>query len=364
MSNRDAPLRDVVPGIIDSHIHQWDPFTTPRTASPLAPLYRIAPRLLAALIPLMISKGDREMIRTLENAARPYLPADYARDVAGVPDAVGVPVESVVHVQADWKTKEPLGPADETAWLETLPWGRDGHPRLAGIVGHADPRQPHFAQLLDAHAAASARFRGVRAMTTWHPDKGVTRYAAEPGVLCSRDFLTGFAALAERHLSFDIYVYANQLGDVAALAQEYPETTMVLDHFAPLVGWLGPMGRRTGRSAQERSDLLRRWREDISAVAARPNVVAKLSGLAFPMLGMPTARWSRAEVGSALAPLVEHTTEIFGPDRLLWGSNFPMDRAITDYPRAVGALTDLLAPRGDDLLRKVFRDNAQRVYRL
>lgn len=357
-------LAGIGPGIIDSHIHQWDPFTTPRTASPLAPLYRRAPRLVTALMPVIITRGDREMIRTPENAARPYLPADYAADVAAVPDAVGAPVESVVHVQADWKTKEPLGPAGETAWLETLPWGRDGHPGLAGIVGHADPLEPHFAALLDAHAAASPRFRGIRAMTTWHPDKGVKRYAADEGLLRSPAFLKGFAALAERDLTFDVYVYSNQLTDVAELAREYPGTTMVLDHFAPPVGWLGPMGRRTGRSEPERNELFHRWRDDIAAVASHPNVVAKLSGLAFPMLGMPTTRWSRTDVSSALAPLVDHTTDLFGPDRLLWGSNFPMDRSITDYPSAVGGLTDLLAPRGDELLRKVFRENAQRVYRV
>jgi predicted TIM-barrel fold metal-dependent hydrolase len=82
------------------------------------------------------------------------------------------------------------------------------------------------------------------------------------------------------------------------------------------------------------------------------------------MLGMPTARWTRDDVVATVAPLVEHTTDVFGPERLMWGSNFPMDRAITDYPSLVGGLVDLLAPRGEDLLRKVFRQNAQRVYSL
>jgi predicted TIM-barrel fold metal-dependent hydrolase len=166
----------VVPAVIDTHIHQWDPFTTPRTASPLAPVYKVAPRLVTSLMPALLSRGDREMIRTPENAARPYLPANYAADVAGVP------VESVVHVQADWKAKDPLGDAGETAWLETLPWGEDGNPQLAAIVGHADPLASHFADLLDAHAAASSRFRGIRAMATLHPDSGVNRYGADLGV--------------------------------------------------------------------------------------------------------------------------------------------------------------------------------------
>jgi len=151
---------------------------------------------------------------------------------------------------------------------------------------------------------------------------------------------------------------------VAVLAAEYPDTTIVLDHFAPPVGWLGPMGKRTGRSEGERAGMLAQWREGISALAEHPNVVAKLSGLAFPMLGMPTTRWSRSDVSEAVAPLVDHTTDAFGADRLLYGSNFPMDRSITDYPSLVGALVDLLADRGDDLLRKVFRENAQRIYSL
>lgn len=355
-------LAGVVPGIIDSHIHQWDPFTTPRTASPLARPYQWAPRLLTAAMPLLLSQGNREMIRTPANAARPYLPDTYATDTAGVPDAVGVPVEAVVHVQADWKSKEPLGHADETAWLESLPFGKDGNPQLAAIVGHAEPRDSHFAALLDAHSAASPRFRGIRCMATWHDDKGTVRYADGPGLLRNPEFLKGFAALAERKLTFDAYVYSGQLGDVAALAGEYPETTIILDHFAPPLGLLGPLGRTLGRTQQQRDDLLVQWREGISALAAHGNVVAKLSGMAFPVLGMPTARWSRADVAEHIAPLVLHTVAAFGPDRVMYGSNFPMDKAISDYPNLPGALLDLLADQDDDVLAKVFRENAQRVY--
>ena len=355
-------LAGIIPGIIDSHIHQWDPFTTPRTASPLAPIYKRAPKLLTRLMPLLVAQGNREMIRTPEHAAQPFLPPDYARDVSGVPAAVGVPVESVIHVQADWKTKEPLGAADETAWLETLSWGRDGNPQLAGIVGHADPREPHFAQLLDAHAARSSRFVGIRHLGTWHEDKGTVRYADGPGMFRSRTFLSGFAALAERKLTFDAYVYSGQLSDVGELAVEYPETTIILDHFGPPLGWLGPIGKTLGRTQEDRDRYFEEWQEGISALAENGNVVAKLSGLAFPVLGMPTTRWSRADLVEQVAPLVHHTTAAFGPDRLLFGSNFPMDKSITDYPNLPGALVDLLGDRGDDVLRKVFRENAQRVY--
>jgi predicted TIM-barrel fold metal-dependent hydrolase len=98
-------------------------------------------------------------------------------------------------------------------------------------------------------------------------------------------------------------------------------------------------------------------------VATYPNVVAKHSGVAFPMLGMPTGRWSRQQIVDASAALVVPTTELFGASRLVFGSNFPMDKSITDLPALVGALLDLLAPYGAEVLRGTFRDNARRVYR-
>lgn len=355
-------LLGIVPGIIDAHIHQWDPFTTPREASRLAPLYRRAPRLFERMLPVLLPQPKRELVRTAQHVARPYLPADYALDVAGAVEAVGVPVEAAVHVQAGWHGPDQ---SDETAWLETLPFGSQGNPDLAAIVGSADPRDAGCAATLDAHARASERFRGIRFMTTWHPDRGVIDWIDEPGVMTSSSFLRGFAAVAERGLTFDAFVYSHQLPEVVVLAQEYPESTIVLDHYAPPVGVCGPMGRSTGRTEDDRRDLLARWRDDIAALAEScPNVVAKHSGLAFPTLGHREPGLTRQQVADRVAPLVEHTTDVFGPDRLVFGSNYPMDKSIATYGAVVGALADLLAPGGPDLLRKVFRDNARAVYRI
>ncbi len=354
-------LSGVVPSIIDAHIHQWDPFTTPREASKLAPLYKRAPRLLERIAPVILDKGTWEMVRTAQYAARPYLPADYAADVAETVESVGVPVEAAIHVQCGWHRPDQ---SEETAWLDQLPFGTVGYPALAAIVGNADPREPDFAATLDAHAKASDRFRGIRFMTTWHPDKGVLNWIDEEGVMTSPSFLRGFAALAERGLTYDAYVYSHQLGEVRALAKEYPDTTIILDHYAPPVGLLGPMGRSMGRTATDRADLLARWKDDLAALADCTNVVAKHSGLAFPMLGWSQPGVGRAEIAEKVGPLVQHTTEVFGPDRLVFGSNYPMDKAIASYGEIVAALADLLAPAGPDLLRKVFHDNAQRVYNL
>jgi len=356
-----ANLVGVVPGIVDTHLHQWDPFITPREASRLAPLYRRAPRVVERLLPVLVDKGSRDLVLTPEHVARPYLPPTYAADVAGTVDAVGVGVEAAVHIEADWHSEDP---AEETVWLETLPFGQGGAPQLAAIVGRGDPRSPTFARVLDAHARASSRFRGIRCLTSWHPDAKVKRWIDREGVMRSPEFLRGFAALAERGLSFDAYVYSNQLSDVLVLAKEYPETTIVLDHYATPVGWLGPMGRSTGRSEAERADILSRWRDAIAEVAQHRNVVSKQSGLAFTMLGLKEVGIGRPALAELVAPLVDHTADVFGEDRLLFGSNFPMDKSITSYATIVGALADILEPRGPRVLRKVFRDNAVSVYRL
>lgn len=355
-----ATLDGVVTSIIDSHIHQWDVPRTAHSQSGMAKIYQRAPLIMDRLFPLLAPRSDREFVRTPKHVLRPYLPATLAADQAPVLDAVGVAVSGVIHVQADWHGPDPV---EETRWLETLPFGTDGNPELLAIVGYADPRLPDFAEVLDAHAQASPRFRGVRCMGAWHPDKGVRRYAEEEGLLASSDFLRGFTPLAERGLTFDAYVYSHQIDDVATLAAEYPDTTIVLDHYAPPVGWGGPMAG-VGRTAPERDRLFQEWREAISRLAAQPNVVAKHSGLAFPILGLPNGTWSRERIADTMRPLIDHTQEVFGPERTLFGSNFPMDKALAAYDRVVGALTDVLAPRGPEVLAGVFHENARRIYAL
>lgn len=356
-----ATLAGLVPGIIDTHIHQWNPFTTPREASALAGIYKRAPGLVNALLPLLANQGKRDLVLTPEHVANPYEPATYAADAAGVTDEVGVPVEAVMHVEAGWKSDDPVG---ETSWLETLPFGLHSAPRLAGIIAHADPRSPHFAAELDRHLAASDKVRGIRLSAAFHDDPKIVRFGDAPGMLRSPSFLSGFAALAERRLTFDAWLYSTQLADVAVLAREYPTTTIVLDHYGTPAGVLGPMGKRTGQTDEARAGILAHWRDAIAEVAACPNVVSKQSGIAFPLLGNRNAGIGRDDLAELVAPVVEHAADVFGPDRMLFGSNFPMDKAVTSLPTVIGAFVDLLAPRGPEVLAKVFRENAVRVYSL
>ncbi len=361
-------LAGVISGIVDTHVHQWDPLRSPREASKRTRLYRAAPVFGRAIFRYAVTQKDRELVLDPKFVTRPYLPKHYQHDAAAVLLTAGVPVESVVHMQADWRTEEPMAAAAETRWVAGLPFGVNGTPELGAIVARGDPRSPFFAQLLDVHLDISDRVTGIRAMAAHHPDPKVRSWAEAEGLLADPDFLRGFAALAERDLVFDAWVYSHQLRDVRTLAREYPETTIVLNHFGTPVGLFGPMGQSTGHTAAQRHELMRAWREDISAVAQCQNVVVKLSGLAFPLLGYGHQRsgniGTQQTLTSMTGPLLEHVVSVFGPDRMMFGSNFPADKPNATMATIVGTELDVLEPYGDELLRKVFRDNARRVYRI
>jgi predicted TIM-barrel fold metal-dependent hydrolase len=336
--------------IVDPHIHQWDPFTTPKEVSVPAKLVRRLPWLRPALLKVF-PKRDREFVGDPAHVINTYLPGDYRAD------AGDLPVEAVVHVEAGWADHDDV--AGETAWLTSLPFGTDG-PALGAVVCHADPRDAAIGRVLDSNLAATPLLRGVRCSAAHHPDPGVRDWNDE-GLLTRPDFLRGFAAIAERDLSFEAWVYSHQLPEVVTLAQEYPETTIVLDHYATPVGAFGPRGRGTGRTERDRHDILARWSDDIAAVAALPNVVAKHSGLGMPVLGW-TGEQTTARFRDAVAPLVTRTQELFGPDRTMWASNYPMDKPTVSLPGTVDALLDVLGPDADP--HRLLRDTARRVYRL
>ena len=373
-------LSDVVVGIVDSHLHQWNPRRTPWAASRASRFYSVVPRLGDRLFPLLVSPADREYVLTPATVARRYEPAEYLTDAVPVHNVAGVPIDTVVYVESHWRSTstssgtmsddapEGISSEDEVRYVTGLPFGVGGAPRLGAIVVHGDPRALGFAARLDRQMSESDVVRGVRWGVARHPDPRVRDFGDADGILASPSFLSGFAAVAERGLSFDVSLYSHQLYDAVTLAREYPETTFVLDHIGAPVGVFGPVGARTGATAAARADILRLWRERIVTLAATSNVVAKLSGLALPTLGYGRARWgnigSRATLTEMIGPLVTHVVDHFGPSRVMFGSNFPIDSPNASMDMIVGSLLDILDDRGDYLLQCLFRENALRVYRI
>ncbi|MCW2867833.1 MAG: hypothetical protein JWR20_2021 [Marmoricola sp.] len=364
MSAPDGTVQGGWPArVVDPHVHQWDPFTTPRHSSRQARLLRPLPRVprwFGRLAP----RADREFVGDPHHVMKPYLPADYRRD------AGPVPVAEIVHVEAAWLGDDPMSSVEETRWVTGLPFGQDGAPELGAVVAHVDPRWPEVGRVLDAHLEASPLVRGARHSLAHHPG-AVRRFEEDPGAVASRAFVEGFAAVAERGLSFELWVYDHQLPLLETLLSAYPETTFVLDHHATPVGFLGPRGGRAGRggrggTASEQRARLDRWRDDVAAVAAHGNVVAKHSGLGMPVLGGTPRRQlgvdGLAAITDRVAPLVRHVHDCFGPDRTMWASNYPMDKPVLSIPATAQVLLDVLG--SDARPELLFHDVATRTYRL
>ncbi|MEU7768367.1 amidohydrolase family protein [Nocardia sp. NPDC049190] len=347
--------------IVDAHIHQWDPFTTPRDFSAVAKLLRLLP------VPVDVAKRlaprrDREFAGDPVPYLHPYLPFDYRAD------AGNAPIETIAHIEVEWSEQGPFGKVGETAWVAGLPL--HSAPRLGAILAGGDPAAPEFAALLDAHLAASPLVRGIRAGVAHHPDRGVRSFTDIEFRLTTKEFLNGFAQLAERGLSFEAWVYSHAIPDVTALAERYPEVPIVLNHLGTPAGVFGAVGKHTGTNPGLRRQLLVRWRDDLAAVAAQPNVVAKVSGLMMPILGHPVPRRGVAtpvpELLDRIGPLLGHALDVFGADRLIWGSNFPVDKPITSIANSIEAVATAVTDHGGGKpeLERIFRTTAQRVYRI
>src|SRR5581483_2009390 len=132
-------------------------------------------------------------------------------------------------------------------------------------------------EVLDAHVAASDRFRGIRHAAGWDASDDVRNSHSDPfeGMLADATFRRGFAELAPRGLSFDAWLYHPQISELTDLARAFPETTIVLDHFG------GPLG--IGPYEGKRPEIFAKWKRDVRALASCENVHAKLGGLVMPV---------------------------------------------------------------------------------
>jgi L-fuconolactonase len=228
---------------------------------------------------------------------------------------------------------------DGTVVVQSLPKLSDNDYMLAlaqrdsfirGIVGWVEMKSndapAHIAQL-----ARHAKFKGVRPMLQSLPDDWI----ADPSLAPAAE------AMIEHGLCFDALVLPPQLRPLLGFAQRYPDLPIVIDHAAkPYI----------------RQSLLDPWKDDIAALAALPNVHCKLSGMVTEA-AVPCAVEN-------LKPYVDHLIDVFGPDRLIWGSDWPVLDLAADYGRWIDMSAQLVAGLDTDAQRKIFGANAQRFYRL
>lgn len=234
----------------------------------------------------------------------------------------------------------------------------------AGIVGHADLRAGAGVRpVLEAHVArGGGRFRGIRHITAHDPSPAVvsSSVAPPPGLLADADFRAGFAELAPLGLSFDAWLYQTQIRELAALADAFPATTIVLDHLGGVLG-VGPYAGR-------RNELFATWSHDLRDLARRPNVVVKLGGLGMRTCGFGFTEHaeppSSEQLAANWAPYVETGIEAFGVERCMFESNFPVDKGSCSYGVLWNAFKRLAAGSSDAERASLFAGSARRVYRL
>jgi L-fuconolactonase len=234
----------------------------------------------------------------------------------------------------------------------------------AGIVGQADlTRGDRVEPVLTAHLRAGGdRFRGIRHITSWDPDASLRNpdYPSPPGLLKDRTFREGIAKLVQFGLSFDAMVYHPQIGEVADLADTFPDLRIVLNHAGV------PLGINAYRG--KRDEVFATWSASLKALARHENVYIKVGGLGQRYTGLNFNE--RAEPPSSMAvaqacrPYVETCIETFGAARSMFESNFPVDKPSYSYQVFWNACK-LMTKEGSRSERaELFAGTATRFYRL
>jgi L-fuconolactonase len=218
---------------------------------------------------------------------------------------------------------------EESRWLLAL---ADQHPFIRGVVGWVDLQSDTAGRTLD-RLARHPRFIGVRHVVQDEPDD---RFLLRPA------FLRGLGRLAEFGLAYDFLVYPRQLPAAIEVARSLPAQRFVLDHLA---------------KPDIRRGTLSPWREHLRELALMPNVWCKVSGL---VTEADHQRWTPAD----LAPYLDVAFEAFGPERLMFGSDWPVCRLAAEYDRVITTLRDYLHGTSPDTQAAILGGNAERFYRL
>jgi predicted TIM-barrel fold metal-dependent hydrolase len=258
---------------------------------------------------------------------RNYLPEHYLRDAAGHR------VVQTVYVETEWDRSDPVG---ETRWLQEI-IGATGFPHA--IVGGARLDDPEIEAVLAGHAGLP-RVRGIRHKPKAAPSPDRVARGA-PGSMGDPAWRRGFALLEKYGLSFDLQTPWWHLAEAAELARDFPRTPIILNH--------------TGLPADRTVEGLAGWRAAMAALAAAPNAALKISGL-----GQPGRAWTVEANG----PVVLDAIRIFGVERCMFGSNFPVDGLCADLGTIFSGCKTIVQGFAAAEQRRLFHDNAVRIYRL
>ena len=232
-----------------------------------------------------------------------------------------------------------------------------------GIVSFADlTLGKRVGTVLDEHKRLSDRFRGIRHAAGWDPSDEVRNSHTDPprSLYLSDEFREGFQELANRQMTFDAWLYHHQISELTDLAQTFPEVTIVFDHFG------GPLGIGPYKGLGD--EIFDQWVIDVGELSKCQNVYAKLGGIVMPINGFG---WHKNEVPATSDEIVlktgryhKKTIELFGPDRCMFESNFPVDKQSCSYVVLWNAFKKIAESFTEEDKRNLFHDTAVRAYQL
>uniref|UniRef100_UPI0035CC31A8 amidohydrolase family protein n=1 Tax=uncultured Sphingomonas sp. TaxID=158754 RepID=UPI0035CC31A8 len=323
-------------------------------------------RHVEAVIEPSLAVVDAHHHLWIENDS-PYLLDEIAADVAD-----GHRIDATVFVQAHYGYDQdapahlaPIGETRKVAAIAAQARARDMATRIAaGIVGFVDLTLGDLVDdALDAHAAAAdGTFCGVRHSVSNDPafPNGIVIRPAPAHLLGDVRYRAGLAKVAARGLSYDAMLYQVQIPELTAMARALPDLTIVLDHIGCILG-VGPYKGRT-------DETFAAWRRDMTALATCPNVVVKLGGFGMIVTG---ADWherpeppNSIELADAWRPYVETCIDLFGADRCMFESNFPVDKAMYSYRTLWNAFKRLASDASAAEKAALFAGTAASTYRL
>jgi predicted TIM-barrel fold metal-dependent hydrolase len=292
--------------IVDAHHHLWK----------LSELYY--PWLSDQI--RTVAYGDYAAIR------KDYVLNDFRRDIGALN------VVKSVHLQAD---HDPRDPVAETRWLQQLADDPSSNGFPHAIVAFVDLSRADAADILDQHQTY-ANVRGVRQMLHAGPA------AAH---LTNELWRRNLAELSGRSLSFDLQIRPDQMQLAFDIIAANPGIAFILDH----------AGCPKASPVADRPLTDSPWLDGIARLSTLHNVVIKLSGF-----GMFDRSWS----ATSIAPIVQQVLALFGVERCMFGSNFPVDSLMKDYRGIWSAFEETVAHLSDTNRELLFAGNAERIYRI
>lgn len=290
--------------IVDPHIHLWDLNTG---------LYPHFER------PTKGPNGSNAAI------CRSYYLEEFLDEGEDEFEAVGA-----VHVEAF-----PTEPVKETEVLQKI---ADKSPIPLVIVSNGDLTAPDFGDLLDRHAEYPI-FRGIRQVVNLHKDPNLSYVSRD--LMAEPEFLDGLKLMGKRGLSFDLQLFPHQMETAARLCAEASDMQVILNH--------------TGMWADRTLEGWGVYKAGLRALAANPNVAVKISGF-----GMLDQNWTL----DSIRPLIFETLEVFGVDRAMFASNFPVDKLYSDYRTVWRGFAAAVSDLSTDEQAALFRENTRRFYRV